>query len=118
MKKQLITMLIASAAILQAVAQSETKPEKVFPGADENTPSRSDYFTWLNHKWEGPSQKQSVTNLKFFKWMHDTYGMQLDLYSGLAGSIDSIRYYGSLDTRDTKICFLMVLGRWPKLQGQ
>ena len=65
-------------------------------GADETTPSRSHYFSWINNTNEGSTETQTLANLDFFKWMHDEYGMTLDIYAFDAGVIDAPRYYGSI----------------------
>jgi len=101
-----MALLIVSISLFHVMAHSDDKQsEKVFPGADAGTPSRSEYFTWLNHRWEGPTQEQSLANLRFFKWLHDTYGMQLDIYALDAGTMDSLNYYGSLDSKRFKNLF-------------
>ena len=69
--------------------------DKIFPGADENTPSRSQYSSWINHTNEGTDEKQTLTNLQFFQWMHDEYGMILDIYAMDAGVIDGKGFYGN-----------------------
>jgi len=74
----------------------------VFPGADENTPSQAHYFTWINNTNEGPTTAQTEANLAFFQWLHDEFGMVLDIYAFDAGAIDAPRYYGSPDTRKFK----------------
>lgn len=74
----------------------------VFPGADERTPSLSHYFTWINNTNEGPMASQTSANLGFFQWLHDEYGMTLDIYAFDAGAIDAPRYYGSTSTRKFK----------------
>ena len=58
-------------ALFNALAQDA----KVFPGADEQTPSRAHYFSWINNAWEGLTEAQTLINLEFFKWLHDEYGM-------------------------------------------
>jgi len=58
---------------------------KIFPGADENTLSRAQYFSWINNTNEGPTAKQTMINLDFFQWLHDEYGMILDIYAFDAG---------------------------------
>ena len=70
--------------------------EKVFPGADENTPSKAQYFTWINNTNEGPDETQTRINLDFFSWLKKEYGMQLDIYAFDAGAIDGARFYGSI----------------------
>jgi hypothetical protein len=69
--------------------------EKVFPGADEKTPSRSQYFSWINNTGEGSTEAQTMANLEFFKWLHDAYGMVLDIYAFDAGNIDKSEPVGS-----------------------
>lgn len=71
------------------------KNKNVFPGADESTPSLSQYFSWINNTNEGATEAQSLTNLAFFEWMHNEYGMQLDIYAFDAGAIDGSNFYGS-----------------------
>ena len=75
---------------------------EVFPGADENTPSHAHYFTWINNTNEGPMASQTAANLAFFQWLHDEYGMVLDIYAFDAGAIDAPEYYGSTSTRKFK----------------
>ncbi len=57
-------------------------------GADEKTPSRAQYFSWINNTNEGSTEAQTLINLEYFKWMRDTYGMQLDIYAWDAGNLD------------------------------
>lgn len=70
--------------------------EKVFPGADEQTPSKAQYFSWINNTNEGATEAQTMVNLAFFEWLKETYGMQLDIYAFDAGAIDGKRFYGSI----------------------
>ncbi|MHC4213630.1 MAG: discoidin domain-containing protein [Planctomycetota bacterium] len=72
--------------------------EKVFPGADEKTPSAAMYFDWINHAWEGTSESVTLANLDFFKWLGEEYGMKLDIYLLDAGTIDGWEKYGSMDS--------------------
>ncbi len=71
---------------------------KVFPGADENTPSRSQYFSWINNTNEGSTEGQTLKNLAFFQWLKDEYGMVLDIYAFDAGAIDGAGHYGSVQS--------------------
>jgi len=64
-------------------------------GAAENTPSHSEYFSWINNTNEGPTEEHTLANLGFFKWLHDTYGMRLDIYAFDAGALDGAKRYGS-----------------------
>lgn len=68
---------------------------KIFPGANEKTPSRSQYFSWINNTGEGSTEAQTIANLNFFRWLHDEYGMVLDIYAFDAGNIDKKEYAGS-----------------------
>ncbi len=76
--------------------------EKVFPGADENTPSKAQYFSWINNTNEGTTEKHTQINLDFFNWLKDEYGMQLDIYAFDAGAIDGKRFYGSVQSKRFK----------------
>ena len=73
----------------------------------ELTPSKAVYFDWINRNWYGSNQNKVAANLRFFKWLHDEYGMQLDIYLMDAGDIDQgpncanshgLPAYGSLET--------------------
>lgn len=57
-------------------------------GADERTPSIPQYFSWINNTNEGATEEQTLINLEYFKWLHDTYGMQLKIYAWDAGNLD------------------------------
>ena len=50
---------------------------------------RGAVLTWINNTNEGgrPS-RQTLANLAFFKYLHDEYGMTLDIYAFDAGAID------------------------------
>jgi len=80
------------------VASSMSVADGIYPGADETSVSRSEYFSWINNTNEGPTAAQTLTNLAFFRWLHDKYGMQLDIYAFDAGAIDGKRYYGRTDS--------------------
>ena len=73
----------------------------------ESSPSKAIYFDWINRNWYGSNEKKIEANLKFFKWLHDEYGMQLDIYLMDAADIDQgpncasdpgLPAYGSLET--------------------
>jgi len=57
-------------------------------GADERTPSRPQYFSWISNTNEGATEEQTLINLDYFKWLHDTYGMELRIYAWDAGNLD------------------------------
>ena len=84
-----------SAIFIMASATASNGQALPVGGAAENTPSYSEYFSWINNTNEGPTEKQTLINLDFFKWMHDTYGMQLDIYAFDAGALDGAKRYGS-----------------------
>jgi hypothetical protein len=90
--------ILASAALMLPLSAAPA----IFPGADENTPSLAHYFTWINNTNEGATAAQTRANLEFFQWLHDEYGMILDIYAFDAGVIDAPKYYGSPDTRKFK----------------
>jgi len=69
-----------------------------YPGADPSTPSRSEYFSWINNTNEGPTDAQTRINLEFFRWLNEQYGMRLDIYAFDAGAIDGANFYGSMDS--------------------
>lgn len=76
--------------------------ENIFPGATENTPSKAQYFSWINNTNEGATEKQTQTNLDFFAWLKSEYGLQLDIYAFDAGAIDGKRFYGSMHSKRFK----------------
>ena len=59
---------------------------------DEKRPSCCYYFDWINSQYEGSTESQSLANLEFFRWMHDEYGMILDVYLLDVGNIDDGPY--------------------------
>ena len=91
MNKLLISIFLASVSL--CVFPQE---KKVFAGADESSPSRAQYFSWINNTNEGATEKQTLINLNFFAWLNREYGMQLDIYAFDAGAIDGKRFYGSI----------------------
>jgi len=89
-----LVMLAASCFAFGGIAKGAG--QHPLAGADESTPSRSHYFSWINNTNEGSTEAQTLANLDFFKWLHDEYGMELDIYAFDAGTIDAPRYYGSI----------------------
>jgi hypothetical protein len=77
----------------------------IFSGADEKTPSLSQYESWINNTNEGSTEAQTLTNLEFFKWLHNEYGMKLDIYVVSAGAIDKGGWYGSMESDEFKAQF-------------
>lgn len=75
------------------------KKTKETAGADERTPSKAQYFSWINNTNEGATEAQTITNLEYFKWLRDEYGMQIDIYAWDAGNLDgSAGTYQTLDS--------------------
>ncbi|MDR1502885.1 MAG: hypothetical protein LBT43_10570 [Prevotella sp.] len=74
----------------------------VYPGADEKSISRAQYFTWINNTNEGTTDKQTLINLDFFEWLKKEYGMSLDIYAFDAGFIDGKNFYGTMDSERFK----------------
>jgi hypothetical protein len=94
-----VTFLLLLTLLSAALALTATREEpEVFPGADESTPSRSEYFSWINNTNEGATEAQTLVNLEFFRWLHDEYGMELDIYAFDAGALDGKRFYGRMDS--------------------
>jgi len=91
MRKIVISVFLLSIFIIPTNAQ-----EKVFPGADEKTPSKAQYFSWINNTNEGTTEEHTKINLDFFAWLKSEYGLQLDIYAFDAGAIDGARFYGSI----------------------
>ena len=83
MLKRITIMIVLLVTLLL-----EAKPQETLRKINETTPSKSIYFSWINHAWEGTDQYQTLTNLNFFKWLNDEYGMKLDIYLMDAGNID------------------------------
>ena len=46
-------------------------------GADQRTPSVPQYFSWINNTNEGSTESQTITNLEFFTWLKQVYGMEI-----------------------------------------
>ncbi len=94
MKKNILTGLIFS--VMTALSSTaQTLPPS---GATETTPSKAEYFSWINHSFEGGDAVKTKANLDFFKWLKDTYGMQLDIYLFDAGTVDGGEIYGDTST--------------------
>ncbi len=101
--KTFFTIIFLSSLFVASL--SAQKNDSIFPGADEKTPSLSQYFSWINNTNEGSTEAQTLANLDFFKWLHDEYGMILDIYVISAGTIDKAQWYGSMDSEEFKAQF-------------
>ncbi len=100
MKKRIST--IGCILFLLIFIQLANTQDKIFPGADENTPSKAQYFSWINNTNEGATENQTLINLDFFEWLRSEYGMQLDIYAFDAGAIDGKRFYGNVNSKRFK----------------
>ncbi len=68
-------------------------------GADEFTPSVPQYFSWINNTNEGSTEEHTLINLDFFKYLKDTYGMEIKIYAWDAGNFDGASEgYGNLQS--------------------
>lgn len=68
-------------------------------GADNLTPSVPQYFSWINNTNEGSTEQQTLVNLDFFKYLKDTYGMNLKIYAWDAGNFDGASEgYGNVNS--------------------
>ncbi|EMI43744.1 hypothetical protein RRSWK_03769 [Rhodopirellula sp. SWK7] len=79
-------------------AGDAAKDASVYGTITEKTPSIPQYFSWINNTNEGSTESQTLTNLEFFKWLHNEYGMNLGIYAWDAGNIDSANYYGNMQS--------------------
>lgn len=57
-------------------------------GADNLTPSVPQYFSWINNTNEGSTEEHTLVNLDFFRYLKDTYGMEIKIYAWDAGNFD------------------------------
>jgi hypothetical protein len=101
----LASLRLPAAAMAALLVSSPASFSEIVPGATESTPSLAQYFSWINNTNEGSTEAQTLTNLAFFKWLHDEYGMKLDIYAFDAGNIDGPEYYGSMETAKFKAQF-------------
>ncbi|MBQ0086210.1 MAG: hypothetical protein KBS72_00790 [Bacteroidales bacterium] len=91
--RHFVFTLALGTLLMSSDMQAQTAPFSK-GGATQQTPSKSEYFSWIDHTWEGSTEEQTLANLNFFKWLKDTYGMQLDIYALDAGNIDGHNHYG------------------------
>jgi len=66
-------VIVVAIALLGASSYQAGQPvaageKKVYPGADERTPSYSQYFSWINNTNEGSTEEQTMVNLDFLVW--------------------------------------------------
>lgn len=102
--KSFLLLCLTCLNLSMALAQNPAMTDK---GIDNFTPSKAIYFDWINRNWYGSNEHKIEANLKFFKWLHDEYGMQLDIYLMDAADVDQgpncasdigLPAYGSLET--------------------
>ena len=68
-------------------------------GADQRTPSVPQYFSWISNTNEGATEAQTLVNLDFFRYLKDTYGMQIKIYAWDAGNFDGASEgYGDINS--------------------
>ena len=68
-------------------------------GADQRTPSIPQYFSWISNTNEGATEEHTLINLEFFRYLKDTYGMQIKIYAWDAGNFDGASEgYGDLNS--------------------
>lgn len=96
MLRKFIIILVLFLPIFSNLFAQNRNP--VYPGADEKTPSKAQYFSWINNTNEGPTEAQTLINLEFFRWLYEEYEMHLDIYAFDAGAIDGKRFYGRVDS--------------------
>ncbi|MDR1369712.1 MAG: hypothetical protein LBJ72_06260 [Dysgonamonadaceae bacterium] len=100
------------------IAAFPVSPEKdIYPGADEKSLSRAQYFSWINNTNEGATEEQTIINLDFFEWLRKEYGMKLDIYAFDAGFIDGKNFYGTMDSERFRKNFPNGLGTIHKKAG-
>lgn len=98
-----ITLGVAAATPSVVLASSAQRAADnleggVYPGADQRTPSYSQFFPWINNTNEGSTEAHTLANLDFFQWLQNEYGMELDIYALSAGTIDKAGRYGKMDS--------------------
>ena len=97
-----LPLLLLLLGLRLSASPAEIAKSGSFPkaGADQNTPSRAQYFSWINNTNEGTTEGQTLANLAFFQWLHDEYGMTLDIYAFDAGFVDGKLFSAILSESD------------------
>ena len=96
---------IAALAALLLFLSTEVSAQHPIGGADQKSPSKAEYFAWINNTNEGPTAEQTAVNLNFFRWLHDRYGMELDIYAFDAGALDGSKMYDKMSSNRFKSKF-------------
>lgn len=76
-----------------------SEKERITAGATERTPSRSEYFSWINNTNEGSTEAHTLINLEYFAYLKKKYNMELDIYAWDAGNLDGA--WGTYETFDS-----------------
>ncbi|PWM44941.1 MAG: hypothetical protein DBX47_05170 [Clostridiales bacterium] len=58
-------------------------------GKNEKSLPVPQYFSWINNCNEGSNEQMTLSNLDFFKWLEDEFGMKIEIYALDAGNFDS-----------------------------
>ena len=112
----LVLFLLGPALYAGTDHQKSPAPSPIPGPAGGLLTSKSHFFDWINSQYEGTTEAQTLVNLEFFQWLHDEYGLKLDVYSLDVGNIDDGPYtagvgrlipyhYGTLDTEEFKAQF-------------
>jgi hypothetical protein len=91
-------LICALAILLHAPLMAAAKAPAPLSGAEQTTPAKSQYFSWINNTNEGTTEAQTLANLAFFQWLKDEYGMTLDIYAFDAGFLDGKLFTTTLST--------------------
>lgn len=92
-------LALYAAMLLPTVGVAQEHKSEI---VNEKTPSYAEYFSWINNTNEGATEEHTLINLDFFEWLHERYGMQLDIYAFDAGAIDGAKKYGSMTSNRFK----------------
>ncbi len=69
----------------------------------QKTPSKSEYFSWINNTMEGSTEAHTLINLNFFNYLNKKYGLKLDIYAWDAGNLDgAVSGYEKSDSKKIK----------------
>ena len=102
MKPTKLSILLLASVLPWSASSFENAKTVSFPkaGADQTTPSRSQFFSWVNNTNEGTTEEQTRANLAFFQWLHDEFGMTLDIYAFDAGFVDGKQFSAIMSESD------------------
>jgi hypothetical protein len=89
MKRRPGRWIFAAAVVAAGGARAAADAGGPVPPVGERTPGRAMYFDWVSRNWYGSNEAKVLADLRFFKWMHEEYGMQLDLFVLDTATIDN-----------------------------